>query len=172
MSAAALSSRTRVLAAFRRLNRARIQLFQGDDHAMAVTHQQMRAEFERNRHVPTVGPEFEAMLAGIDEATTMLKHEIIRGELNDETGRYRRYRTTILTFGASWIMDDHHPGARNDQRRLPMSSPWTLSISLSHLFFSLFFLLCALVFWNNFDLDLSFLSMLLLLLLLGYRDEN
>ena len=86
------ASRSRVLSAFRRLNRARIQLFQGDEHAMAVTHQQMRAEFERNRHVPTTGPEFEAMLAGIDEAATMLKHEIIRGELNNDTGRYRTYQ--------------------------------------------------------------------------------
>jgi len=55
---------------------------------MAVTHQQMRAEFERNKNVPTSGPEFEAMVAGIDEATDMLVHEIIRGNLNEETGRY------------------------------------------------------------------------------------
>ena len=67
---------------------------------MAVTHQQMRAEFERNKYVLTTGPEFEAMLAGIDEAATMLKHEIIRGELNNDTGRYRTYlyiQTTTTT---------------------------------------------------------------------------
>lgn len=82
------ASRSRVLSAFRRLNRARMELFQGDDHAMTVTHQQMRAEFQRNKHVPTSGPEFEAMVNGIDEAATMLKHEIIRGKLNEQTGRY------------------------------------------------------------------------------------
>lgn len=87
MSAAAVS-RARVLAGFRRLNRARIQLFKGDTHAMVVTHQQMRAEFERNRNVTPSGPEYEAMVAGIDEAADMLIHEIIRGNLNEQTGRY------------------------------------------------------------------------------------
>ena len=87
MSASA--ARARVLAGYRRLNRARLQLFQGDDHAMAVTYQQMRMAFEANRHhSPTEGPEFEAMVEGIDEATNMLVHEIIRGDLNEDTGRY------------------------------------------------------------------------------------
>ena len=85
---AAVAARSRVLAGFRKLNRARIQLFKGDAHAMAVTHQQMRAEFERNKNVAISGPEFEAMVAGIDEAANMLIHEIIRGNLNEETGRY------------------------------------------------------------------------------------
>ncbi len=91
------ATRTRVFSAFRRLNRARIQLFQGDDHAMAVTHQQMRAEFQRNKNVPTSGPEFEALVVGIDEAATMLKHEIIRGDLNQETGRYGTYPLKRVT---------------------------------------------------------------------------
>lgn len=82
------TSRPLVLSAFRKLNRARIELFRGDAHAMTVTHQQMRAEFQRNRLAPTSGPEFDSLMAGIEEATIMLKHEIIRGNLNDETGRY------------------------------------------------------------------------------------
>jgi hypothetical protein len=86
MSASAVSSvaRTRVLAGFRKLNRARTQLFRGDDHAM-------RAEFIRNKNEPAQGPQWEAMVAGIDEATDMLVHEIIRGDLNDDSGRYRTY---------------------------------------------------------------------------------
>eukprot|EP00934_Nitzschia_sp_Nitz4_P004658 Nitzschia sp. Nitz4//scaffold28_size193895//173813//174352//NITZ4_001688-RA/size193895-augustus-gene-0.298-mRNA-1//1//CDS//3329546051//4648//frame0 len=82
------AARARVLAGYKRLNRARIQLFQGDSHAMAVTYQQMRAEFERNKNIVPAGPEFEAMVAGIDEAADMLIHEIIRGDLNEDTGRY------------------------------------------------------------------------------------
>ena len=89
------ASRNLVLSAFRKLNRARIDLFQGDAHAMAVTYQQMRGEFERNRSAPTSGPEFEALVAGIEEATIMLKHEIIRGKLNDDTGRYGK-RSKII----------------------------------------------------------------------------
>ena len=81
-------ARARVLAGFRRLNRARIQLFEGDDFAMNVSRQQMRAEFEKNRNIPTSGPEFEVLVAGIDEAADMLMNEIVRGKLNDETGRY------------------------------------------------------------------------------------
>ena len=49
---------------------------------------QMRAEFDRNKGVATSGPEFEAMVAGIDEAADMLRHEIVRGNLNEQTGRY------------------------------------------------------------------------------------
>lgn len=81
-------ARSQVIAGFRRLNRARIQLFTGDDHAMQVSRMQMRAEFERNKGVATSGPDFEALVAGIDEAATMLRHEIVRGDLNDDTGRY------------------------------------------------------------------------------------
>lgn len=83
-----MASRARVLAGFRRLNRARIQLFRGDDHAMQVTRTQMKNEFLKNKGMATSGPEFEALVAGIDEATNMLKHEIIRGDLNEDTGRY------------------------------------------------------------------------------------
>lgn len=84
----ASASRARVLAGFRRLNRARIQLFQGDDHAMKESRLQLRAQMEANRSVPTSGPVFEELVKGMDEATHMLRHEIVRGDLNEETGRY------------------------------------------------------------------------------------
>ena len=48
----------------------------------------MRAEFQKNKMVPIASPEFEALVAGIDEAADMLTHEIVRGNLNEETGRY------------------------------------------------------------------------------------
>jgi hypothetical protein len=55
---------------------------------MQVSRMQMRTEFERNKGVATSGPEFAAMVAGIGEATDMLRHEIVRGDLNADTGRY------------------------------------------------------------------------------------
>ena len=82
------AARSRVLSAYRRLNRARVNLFRGDDHAMTVSREQMRTEFIKNRYVSPSGPEWEAMVAGIDEAADMLNHEILRGDLNKETGRY------------------------------------------------------------------------------------
>jgi len=87
-AAASLASRARVLAGFRRLNRARQQLFRGDDHAMRESRIQLRAQIEANRSAPTSGPIFEELVRGLDEATHMLKHEIVRGDLNEETGRY------------------------------------------------------------------------------------
>ena len=82
------SSRARVLAGFRRLNRARIALFQGDEVAMKVTRQELRAAFAQHKTSPSSGPMFEELVAGIDEATDMLRHEVVRGDLNPTTGRY------------------------------------------------------------------------------------
>mmetsp|Transcript_8467 Transcript_8467/g.20822 ORF Transcript_8467/g.20822 Transcript_8467/m.20822 type:complete len:88 (+) Transcript_8467:166-429(+) len=86
----ASASRARVLAGFRRLNRARIELFKGDDHAMKESRLQLRAQIEANRSVPTSGAVFEELVKGMDEAAHMLKHEIVRGNLNEDTGRYGR----------------------------------------------------------------------------------
>lgn len=79
------------VAGFRRLNRARIQLFRGDDHAMKVSRAELRAQMEANRSIPTSGPVFEELVKGMDEAVHMLRHEIVRGDLNQETGRYGRF---------------------------------------------------------------------------------
>ena len=63
---------------------------------MEVSRQQMRAEFKKNMDIPASGPQWETMVAGIDEAADMLKHEIIRGELNDQSGRYRKYQNAVV----------------------------------------------------------------------------
>jgi len=83
-----IASRARVLAGFRQLNRARIQLFRGDDHAMKESRKQLRDQIEANRSVPTSGPFFEELIKGLDEATHMITHEIVRGDLNQKTGRF------------------------------------------------------------------------------------
>lgn len=90
--------RARVLAGFRRLNRARIQIFRGDDHAMVESRQQLRDQIMANRSVPTSGPVFEELVNGLDEATQMLTHEIVRGDLNEETGRYSTYDFYYLSY--------------------------------------------------------------------------
>jgi hypothetical protein len=89
MSAAA--ARARVLAGYRNLTRARIQLFKGDDYAMKESGRQLREQFEINKNAPTSGPTFEELLQGMDEAAHMLRHEIVRGDLNEQTGRYGTY---------------------------------------------------------------------------------
>jgi len=83
-----MASRARVFAGFRRLNRARKQIFRGDEHAMKESRAQLRGQIEANAHKPTSGPVFDELVNGMDEATHMLKHEIIRGDLNEQTGRY------------------------------------------------------------------------------------
>ena len=85
------------MAGFRRLNRARIQLFRGDDHAMKVSRTELRAQMEANRSVPTSGPVFEELIKGMDEAVHMLRHEIVRGDLNQDTGRYGRFLSFLQT---------------------------------------------------------------------------
>jgi hypothetical protein len=87
-SAAALTARARVLAGYRNLTRARIQLFKGDVYAMKESGRKLREQFEMNKNVPTSGSNFEALLQGMDEAAHMLRHEIVRGDLNEQTGRY------------------------------------------------------------------------------------
>jgi len=83
-----IASRARVLAGFRKLNRARIRLFRGDDHAMKESRNKLRSQIEANRSVPTSGPFFEELIKGLEEATHMITHEIVRGDLNQETGRF------------------------------------------------------------------------------------
>mmetsp|Transcript_5316 Transcript_5316/g.9982 ORF Transcript_5316/g.9982 Transcript_5316/m.9982 type:complete len:140 (-) Transcript_5316:15-434(-) len=87
-ASAALSARARVLAGYRNLTRARIKLFKGDNFAMKESGRQLREQFELNKNAPNSGPAFEALLQGMDEAAHMLRHEIVRGDLNEDTGRY------------------------------------------------------------------------------------
>jgi complex III assembly factor LYRM7 len=84
-----LSPKARVLSAYRRLFRARKNLFAGDQRAMEESRRAIKAEFVKNKEVPTVGDHFEALMTMVDEAEDMLRHHIVRGELNQETGNYR-----------------------------------------------------------------------------------
>mmetsp|Transcript_25649 Transcript_25649/g.61650 ORF Transcript_25649/g.61650 Transcript_25649/m.61650 type:complete len:139 (+) Transcript_25649:62-478(+) len=80
------STALRALSGYRRLFRARKQLFAGDARALAESRLAIRAEFDKNRHVATNAPpeHVEGLLSMIDEAEDMLLHGIVRGELNKE----------------------------------------------------------------------------------------
>jgi hypothetical protein len=88
-SSMSLAPKARVLSGYRRLFRARKNLFAGDHRAMEESRLAIKAEFVKNKAVPTVGDHFEGLLTMVDEAEDMLRHHIVRGELNQETGNYR-----------------------------------------------------------------------------------
>ena len=111
---AANTARARVLAGYRNLTRARRDLFKGDAFAYQESGRQLREQFEINKNVPTSGPAFEALLQGMDEATHMLRHEIVRGDLNEDTGRYEVK-----------IKREHVQGSAEDDSIKPQVEPIT-----------------------------------------------
>ena len=74
----------RALSGYRRLFRARRQLFNGDNRALAESRLAIRAEFDKNRHITGPPDHIEGLLSMIDDAEDMLLHGIVRGELNTE----------------------------------------------------------------------------------------
>jgi complex III assembly factor LYRM7 len=90
------ASRSRVLAGYRRLFRARKELFDGDDRAMRESRVAIRSEFHKNRMAENSGPHFEGLLTMIDEAEDMLRTGFVRGELNTNTGRYRKCNVIFI----------------------------------------------------------------------------
>ena len=82
------STASRVFSGYRRLFRARKQLFGRDEHAMNESRIAIRAQFESNRSA--VGDQhIEGLLSMVDEAEDMLLNGIVQGELNQETGNYQ-----------------------------------------------------------------------------------
>lgn len=74
----------RALSGYRRLYRARQQLFAGDARALTKSRLAIRVEFAKNRHVTGPPDHLEGLLSMIDDAEDMLLHGIVRGELNSE----------------------------------------------------------------------------------------
>jgi hypothetical protein len=62
---------------------------------MNETRKQLKQQFEINKNVPTSGASFEALLQGMEEAANMLRHEVVRGDLNENTGRYGELQTVV-----------------------------------------------------------------------------
>ncbi len=78
------STALRALSGYRRLFRARKQLFAGDTRALTESRHAIRAEFDKNRHVTGPPEHIEGLISMIDDAEDMLLHGIVRGELNAE----------------------------------------------------------------------------------------
>jgi complex III assembly factor LYRM7 len=78
------STALRALSGYRRLFRARKQLFAGDKQALRESRFAIRAEFDKNRAITGPTEHIEGLLTMIDEAEDMLLHGIVRGELNQD----------------------------------------------------------------------------------------
>eukprot|EP01083_Nonionella_stella_P078887 216135_1 len=78
------STALRALSGFRRLFRARKQLFAGDTRALTESRFAIRAEFDKNRNVTGPPEHLEGLISMIDDAEDMMLHGIVRGELNPE----------------------------------------------------------------------------------------
>ena len=80
-----LASRAKVLSGYRRLFKARKFLFQEDKHALNQSRLAIRDEFLKHQHV-TDPNTISNLLVSIDEAEDMMRHGIVQGKRNDDTG--------------------------------------------------------------------------------------
>jgi hypothetical protein len=85
MSAAA-SARSKVFSGYRRLFRARKSLFQGDSVALQESRLAIKQEFVKNKQAPV--SQLDMLLVMVDEAEDMMRHGIVQGALNANTGHY------------------------------------------------------------------------------------
>jgi complex III assembly factor LYRM7 len=87
-----------IFSSYRRLCRARLGLFRSDTHAMRESRVAVREQYlqhnSRGSAAASAIPddEFYNLLSMVDEAVDMMKHGIAQGNLNQNTGRYGRYK--------------------------------------------------------------------------------
>jgi hypothetical protein len=87
MPSSSSSSLSSILSGYRRLLRAREQLFRNDHEAMIKSRVAIQQEFRKQPSSSTDVP-IQTSLRMIDEAIHMLTHGIVRGDLNHTTGHY------------------------------------------------------------------------------------
>jgi hypothetical protein len=87
---ASTASASRVFSAYRRLFRARKLLFQKDALALRESRSAIKQEFVKNKQAPVA--ELDMLLFMAEEAEDMMKHGIVQGQLNQNTGHYGRCR--------------------------------------------------------------------------------
>ena len=75
---------SRGLSAYRRLFRARQQLFQGDALALVKSGGELRNEFIKNKYVSNP-EELNELFVGVDEVEDMMLHGIMQGKVNKQT---------------------------------------------------------------------------------------
>jgi complex III assembly factor LYRM7 len=85
-----------IFSSYRRLCRARRGLFRNDTHAMQESRVAVREQYlqhnSRGSAAAIPDDEFYNLLSMVDEAVDMMKHGIAQGNLNQNTGRYGRYK--------------------------------------------------------------------------------
>ena len=65
---------------------------------MRESRKAIKAEFVKNQSGPSEGPHFEALLGMVDEAVDMMRHGIMRGELNPKSGNYGTSKLDLLVL--------------------------------------------------------------------------
>jgi hypothetical protein len=98
--------RAPIYASYRRLYRARIALFRGDDHAMRESRKEVQKQYRLHGEQPllttttnatnasaneSAAPSLVELLAMADEAADMLRNSIVQSKLNAQTGHYGAY---------------------------------------------------------------------------------
>ena len=94
-----MAHRAAVFSSYRRLYRARIALFRNDVEAMTKSRDAVRVEYLKHGtdHI-TDGQHFQSLLGMADEAADMLRHSIIQGRLNSNTGHYGTFNVESFLF--------------------------------------------------------------------------
>ena len=84
-----MSHRVAVFSSYRRLYRARITLFRNDVEAMTKSRDAVRVEYLKHG-TNNISDEqhFQSLIGMADEAADMLRHSMIQGRLNANTGHY------------------------------------------------------------------------------------
>lgn len=103
-----MSQRATVLSSYRRLYRARASLFRGDDKAMKESRKAVRAQYLQHGEEPIADlRHFQGLLTMVDEAVDMMRHGIVRGDLNPKTGHYGASSIIyISTLGVHYYVAD------------------------------------------------------------------
>jgi uncharacterized membrane protein affecting hemolysin expression len=101
--AAQQQQRAVVLSSYRRLYRARIYLFRGDTVAMQKSRVAVRDEYTKHGGDPIDDTtQFQELIHMADEAADMLRHSLVRGNLNTTTGHYGTYVYMLLMLVLFW----------------------------------------------------------------------
>jgi len=102
-----MSQRAAVFSSYRRLYRARAALFRGDTKAMKESRVAVREQYLQHGAQPIPDLQhFEGLLGMVDEAEDMMRHGIVRGDLNQKTGHYGM---CVLSF-----VGEAHDGIAHD----------------------------------------------------------
>lgn len=98
-SSTTAAARSLVYSSYRRLYRARVALFRGDDVAMRESRVEVRNQYLSHGTLPIVdASHWQGLIDMADEAASMLRHSIVQSKLNETTGHYGTYKNNSGTM--------------------------------------------------------------------------